>query len=232
MPRTTLFAPLDLTDVPVYARPIVRAFGAIIVGKATREVRKKHDASLVALEGLLKTLSENRKKMESVQMVKGVLIFNAAQFACLAQYDVSALAHDALLAKNEWRRKLYCRLLALTLIESVEDLSEMLGWKFRQNVSAVYNDPLIDNRAKAITRDMANFIKRHNKALREIRLMVSAHREHDATQQIRVIQNLDCAAILEIAAEFVKLNKAVLALLYELMMNASSIFVRLKMMDQ
>ena len=123
----------------------------------------------------------------------------------------------------------YRRLLALTLVESVEDLSQMLGWKFRQVVSGIYNDPEIDKRTKAITTDMAAFIQRHNKVLREIRLTVSAHRDQDAAEQLRVIENLDCAAILKIGTEFVAQNKSVLTLLFDLMTIADSKFLYLKM---
>jgi len=145
------------------------------------------------------------------------------------QYDISILAHDVLLSPNSWKRKLYCRLLAMTLIESVEDVSQMLGWQFRQTVNAIYNDSALDTRITELTRAMGHFQSKNGKALREIRQTVSAHRDHDANTQLRVIEALDCQKLLYLTADFVAHNRKVLDLLYDLITAAEKRFLYLKM---
>jgi hypothetical protein len=230
MPQTRTIRPPAVPDeVPFYARALLKAFQSYIISKAHRQVRKQHAENLVQLENTLKIISETREKMEPY-LPKGAAVYNVAQFAFVIQYDISILAHDVLLSPDGWKRKLYSRLLALTLIESVEDVSQMLGWKFRQTVKAIYNDAALDTRIMELTRAMGHFESKHGKALREIRHTVSAHRDHDAKTQLRVIGGLDCQRLLALTADFVAQNRQVLDLLYDLITAAEKRFLYLKML--
>jgi hypothetical protein len=218
-------------NFPKYARLLLKGLGAVVKAKAHRDVRKRHERNLAQLEKTLKTLRETRAKAEKASMPKAVMIFNAAQFALIVQYDISALAHDALLSPDGWRRKLYCRFLALTLTEAVEDLSEILGWKFRQAVHGVFIDPELDKRTQALTKAMGTFTASYNKLLRELRHNVAAHRDHDASAQLRMIESVDCAQILDVTCEFVEQNRLICDLLLELVTTAQSKFLYLKMFE-
>lgn len=93
-------------EVPAWARPFLKAFQTLVIANAHRQIRKNHAENLRALEATLVTLSASREKFEKAKLVKGVSIFNLAQFAFLVQYDVSALAHDALLTRLSGFRRI------------------------------------------------------------------------------------------------------------------------------
>jgi hypothetical protein len=231
MQRSSALDPPEITlEIPVWARPFLKGFQRLVIANAHHKIRKNHTENLTALENTLATLSSTRKKFESAKLAKGVPIFNLAQFAFLVQYDVSALAHDALLAKSVWRRKLYCRLLAVTLIESVEDLTKLAGWEFTKLVDGVYSDPSVQQRLLSIRQDLHKFLKKYEKMLRDVRQNAAAHRDHDATKQLQIIESLDCDKVLKAAQEFVDQNKQLLAVLYYLVTTAQSRFLYFKML--
>ena len=64
MSKLTMLDSPDLSAVPAYARPFMRAFQSIVIGKAQRTARKRNEESLAELENLLDTLADTRKKLK------------------------------------------------------------------------------------------------------------------------------------------------------------------------
>src|SRR5437762_1895710 len=93
------------------------------------------------------------------------------------------------------------------------------------------NMPELERRTQALTKGMGNFTARNNKLLRELRLNVSAHRNHDASAQFRMIESLDCAQILDVTIEFVDQNRLICNLLLELVTTAESKFLYFRMFE-
>lgn len=124
-----------------------------------------------------------------------VYVNNISQFCTLFNYDLSVLLHDLHFAKSEWKGRLYTRVIVLSIVEFFEDIGQLLGKKFRERISLINNQKVDIEKFNLIAKELNNMRLKHEKALRQIRNAVIAHKEHNTMRQIEIIGELDVGAI-------------------------------------
>ena len=152
---------------------------------------------------VLDVCSEARRLLEKDKNLSAfVPLYNAVQYCGIADLDLSILVHQMMTAETDWRRKLYARLLAMTLVECIEDIESVMGKKFQNTASVVLNGSTHLNEVYEIRSTISKFGKQHGALLREIRNIAAAHRDRDAELQIVVINNTDIKNIWTLSMEF------------------------------
>jgi hypothetical protein len=164
--------------------------------------RKKLNAAVRALE----QVRETRAKLTKYNMPDVLELYDVSQFCIMYAADLTVLTRDMACHQDWWESRLYARLLAMTMLECAEDLPAVLGKKFRDSLAVVVPDDRHRERLSKITSDLSDFRKRHERELRDIRRIAAAHRDHNPSLVISLIEQLDTQALLSMAGELQELQ--------------------------
>jgi hypothetical protein len=193
------FSPPEIDPaVPRIVRPLLKGIGDIIISRAWKQVAKSHAKNIQALQSAIGTSTKYRRFCEDEKLKRPAEIYRISEFLLIGMCDVSILAYDVIRCQPSWRQNLYARLLALTLVEVTEDLTQILGSPFKNKLAEAFNRPELNDQVKGLSR----FLAAHEKELREIRKNVAAHRDHDPAVQLKFITDLDVDSLLDLAREF------------------------------
>jgi len=157
--------------------------------------RKKLGAAVTALH----QVRETRIKLAKYNMPDVLQLYDASQFCIAYAADLTVLTRDMACARDWWEERLYARLLALTMLECVEDLPVILGKKFRNSLAAVVPNNEYKQRLSKISSNLSAFKNRHDRELRHIRQIAAAHRDHDPNVLISLIEQLDMKKLMKMA---------------------------------
>ena len=144
-----------------------------------------------AIEANLVARERTRVLADKNNLQEVIFLININQFVMLFNYDLSVLRQDLFVAEPGWRRKLHARLLALTIVEFLEDVGELLGKSFRTRVAAIGDKTASIDRLNSILKQLNQLRATHEAALRDIRNIAIGHKDKDAKRQFEVINNLD-----------------------------------------
>jgi len=117
--------------------------------------------------------------------------------------DLTILICDTVCRSDRWESHLYGRLLAMTMIECVEDIPQVLGKDFRNALSSVDSDAEKKKRLNEFTSRLADFRKTHEHDLRYVRTIAAAHRDHDVKRQLEVIETIDTRRLMDLSQELI-----------------------------
>ena len=109
------------------------------------------------------------------------------------------------MADTQWRKKLYARLLAMTLVECVEDITQLLGKEFRLSLDKAIAKNDYKQKLNPIVKALIEFKKKHECDLRDIRNIAAAHRDQDAARQLSAINKINPKTLQNLSLEFVEL---------------------------
>jgi len=164
-------------------------------------IERKEEVILGALE----SISATRQKAEKIQFEHVVRLYNASQFCLICELDLSILVFDLSMADTQWRKKLYARLLAMTLVECVEDITQLLGKEFRLSLDKAIAKNDYKQKLNPIVKALIEFKKKHECDLRDIRNIAAAHRDQDAARQLSAINKINPKTLQNLSLEFVEL---------------------------
>jgi hypothetical protein len=159
--------------------------------KVDERVIKSFEENQRAIEENLMACERTRGLAEKNNVQDVIFIININQFVMLFNYDLSVLRQDLLATEAGWRRKLHARLLALTIVEFLEDVGELLGKSFRAKVVETGDKTASIDRLNSILKKSSQLRVTHEKALRDLRNIAIGHKDKDAKKQFEVIRNLD-----------------------------------------
>jgi len=189
-----------------------------ILALPKREFRKKSKRKVHVVTNALRTCSDNCRKIERLEM-HGVRLpeilklYEASQFCLMYEADLTILICDAVCRSERWESHPYGRLLAMTMLECVEDIPQVLGKEFRNALFTLDSDAAKKARLNNFVSQLANFRKTHEHDLRYIRTIAAAHRDHDVRRQLEVIDTIDIRRLMDLSKELV----SILVLFTELM---------------
>lgn len=147
--------------------------------------------------------SETRRLLEKdARFLPFVPLWNAVQYCSVADLDLSILVYQVMIAETGWRRNLNARLLAMTLVECVEDIGSVLGKDFQNTASVILNGNKHLEELRLIRSSISEFRKDHERMLREIRNSAAAYRDKDADLQMVVINSTNAKNIWELSRQF------------------------------
>jgi hypothetical protein len=187
---------------------LLRVIERFILALPRRRMRRASAQKLRATLGALKECAATRTKLAKYDMPHVLRLYDASQFCLMYTADLTVLTRDMTCRANWWESKLYGRLLAMTMLECVEDIPTVLGREFRDSLAATVADDIHRQRISKFSKSLSDFRKRHENELRHIRTVTAAHRDHDAILQVAVIENLDTRELMRMAGELNDLSGA------------------------
>lgn len=128
-------------------------------------------------------------------------LWNAALFINVVSHDLSIVVHDIIRERDDWKRRYQARALALILYEITDDVPTVLGKKFQRAMSVLSVPDDMKKNLNAEKNKFSDFWNEHRELLKEIRISVAAHRDHDAMKQLRVIERIDILDIHSLGAK-------------------------------
>ena len=166
-----------------------------------RRFRYATKKKLAAAAYALKEVANTRKKLEKYSVSDVLCLYDAAQFCIMFDADMTILVRDMCCTSDWWQSRLYGRLLAMTMVECVEDIPAVLGKRFRESMRLVVSGDLQRERIIAISKSLSEFRKRNEAELRNVRRTAAAHRDHNVNVQFDVIDKLDLKKLNALSGE-------------------------------
>jgi hypothetical protein len=165
--------------------------------KTLRE-RRRHDVSLAKTLEIIRR--EHRRAMEA-RLEHYARFYNVALYLLVFERDFTVLKWDGLHATESWKRNLTTRLIGVMVYEAAEDLSQLLGQDFREMLSRFPVDEEQRDSFDCLKRELSRFFKTNRVFLKDMRNFVAAHRDHDASKQLDVIEGIEFARTIGVAGD-------------------------------
>lgn len=125
-------------------------------------------------------------------------VSNAQEFVLLGFRDLSVLAHDVATSER-WRKHLYARCLAVTLVALGERAKKLGGKEMSKVLKRINNGSTLISQLRTQRKQLEGLISQHDEYLRKVRNTTIAHRSERASEQIDLIENLDFNKLLRLA---------------------------------
>lgn len=129
-------------------------------------------------------------------------IYNVGLFIVLLEQDISAYSEAMFFARSEWHRHFFARGLAVLLFEGSKDVPQLLGKEYRQWLKSLDLGDDWFEKLNEIGSSISQFRKSHSAFLSEIRNLVGAHREKNASKQLDVMDKFNSIDIYKLGVEF------------------------------
>ena len=201
---------------------VLKLIEKIILTGPKRKLRLVIERKEEVILGALENISATRQKAEKNQFEHVVRLYNASQFCLICELDLSILVFDLSMADTQWRKKLYARLLAMTLVECVEDITQLLGKEFRKSLDKAIAKNDHKQKLNPIVKALTEFKKKHERDLRVIRNIAAAHRDQDAARQLSIINKIDPKTLQNLSLEFVELLLPFTTMMTEVMIGMAA----------
>jgi hypothetical protein len=201
---------------------VLKLIEKIILTGPKRKLRLVIERKEEVILGALESISATRQKAEKIQLEHVVRLYNASQFCLICELDLSILIFDLSMADTQWRKKLYARLLAMTLVECVEDITQLFGKEFGQSLDKAIAKNDYKQKLNPIVKALTEFKKKHERDFRDIRNIAAAHRDQDAARQLSTINKIDPKNIANLSLEFVELLLPFTTMMTEMMNDMSA----------
>ena len=189
----------------------------LILARPKRKFLLAVESKEKAILSALKKTAAASKSAGKVRLDEHVKLLNAFQFCMICDLDVSILHRDLLMATEPWRQKLYARLLAMTLFESVEDITQLLGKEFRKNLDRAITKNDYKQKLNPIVKALNGFKNKHEHDFRDIRNNAVAHRDQNVERQLATIEKIDPEMVERLSFEFMELLSPLTPMMTEFM---------------
>lgn len=129
-------------------------------------------------------------------------LWNVACYVYITSFDLTIITENLYLTQNEWGRRFFARQSALLIYEAIDDIMNLTGKKFRNMLEQLENAAELKVELKAISTNM-NEYKNHNYLkLQQIRNKSAAHRDHDCTDLLKTIGEINWSGTVELSRQF------------------------------
>lgn len=131
--------------------------------------------------------------------------FNLNVYTSLAYSDIVLLAERIRLTDRRFEKLLYARLLAMIMIEFLDDINRLIGKEFvRELEKNEFNDTV--QIFKDIAKQYSKIKNDNEPLLRTLRNSTSAHKENDALKLVNMVYNIDSSGILNIGIDIINIT--------------------------
>lgn len=121
-----------------------------------------------------------------------------AMYISILSMDLTVLRSRLVLEQDEYLKNVYARQLAILIYEFIQDYPSVFGKQFREIMVNLPNGKEHIKAFNAIGKDINNIRKRHSNMLKEIRIIIAAHRDHDGERQYDIITKLSIDTFIEL----------------------------------
>lgn len=168
---------------------------------------------------LEKAIDENlRVAQEDIENVKILILqnehyktdffnslYNSSIYISIFDMDISVLSEKYILAKREYEKKLFSRIIALTIIEFLDDINPLLGRDLSRQLNEFKQEKYVKP-VREITKKFAKYKNENEEFLRAIRNNTIAHKNKNALQLHKFITEVDSKRIYNLAIELKKIT--------------------------
>jgi hypothetical protein len=143
-----------------------------------------------SIDDICKILTDFKKHKYS----KHDSFLNLCIFSDIISIDLMILLEKVRIANREQEKKLYARVIALTIVDYLDNISVLIG---RDCLTELKNNNMTEflDEFKSIHKKFSNFKKNNERLLRDIRNNTIAHKSKDALKLNQHINNLNVEEI-------------------------------------
>jgi len=156
-------------------------------GRLKRNFRKK----MQTLDSTLSVIVNTLQITEDRDLPHHRCLWNAAGYVNVCSYDLVTILAPSVFDRHKWHSRHQARQAAVLMYEACDDLPVLLGKKFRESlrILGAPDDMFVALNNARIPLD--GFKNENSARLKDIRVHACAHRDHELSQQIRIIRQLD-----------------------------------------
>lgn len=185
-----------------------------------REIIKSEEDELAELrKNLTEAIDENIKiAEEDIQNIKTLLLqnksyqtdffnslYNSSIYISIFDMDVSILTEKFILSKRDYEKKLFARILALTIIEFLDDINPLIGRDLSKQLRDLKQEKFVIP-VREISKKFAKYKNENEQYLRIVRNNTIAHKNTDALELHKFINEIESEEIYNLAIELKKLS--------------------------
>lgn len=187
--------------------------------QARNKLTESVDDSLKLAEEGVRTMEDVFKKYRHFNNKSFDSFFHVCIFSSIVQSDLILLLEKFRLAKRKYEQLLIGRVIALTIIEYIDDINVLIGRDLLKELTTNKHEEFIPP-FKEISKKYA-VLKRDNEALlRSIRNNAIAHKSKDSVKLIKAIYDFDAEPVyllgMEVNSLATKLNDLTTLVFYKL----------------
>lgn len=173
-----------------------------LIQENEKELKKNFKANFETQQKTLEIFQKGIKHAKQNNFSDTKLIWNIAGFINITSLDLKIIAQDLAFAKTNWQKNFYSRQACLIIYETINDLFDLLGKKFRRVLKSQIDDLRIEEELNEQRKKLNEFKKNHFKELKKIRNIAIAHRDQDILIQIKKIEEIQRSEIFNLVFDF------------------------------
>lgn len=180
----------------------------------------------------MNTVQENYQKSKKNRFEHFERVYDVSLYILTFEYDILFLKQSILFCVNDWKKKLYARLLAIQLYEASMDFPKILGRDFRKSLSCI---GILDDemeKLNLIMKKINRFKIKNKDILSDIRNYVGAHRDNRGIKQLEIIEEIDPLEIMKVTAELYQFIKPLISFIIYVTKKMGSFEVILRNMKK
>lgn len=128
-------------------------------------------------------------------------IFNVALYLILLDQDLADFTDDIINATGDRKRAFIAKHEAILLYEASEDITQLVGLKFREAIKELSLSKEQMLKLDAASSNLNEFWRTNREFLRNIRNVLAAHRDHNALQYVEMLEQLQPLKVMHLAAD-------------------------------
>jgi len=133
-----------------------------------------------------------------------IWICDFSYFTLLSSYDLFIIYIDYQKSQKVYQQCFYARQASLLCFELLSDISQHFNRMFNELFLDKITDEELSNISKEL-RSVFHKLKNENESkFKVIRDITSAHRDHDISKQIEIMNNMDVEMIMEFSFQYLK----------------------------
>lgn len=182
-------------------------FGKLLIfflkNKNCRAITRKERRRIPHLEAAIQTLQQEQIKARERGLVHAERIYNVGLYILLVDRDFSVLKVEMVSTFEMWRLRFASRQMALLLYEVCDDLTKLLGKKFRDSLTALKINEAEMQKFNQLCKQLNELKKTNHQFLyHDLRNLVVAHRTQDSIEFLKAIEALDPMKVFKLGGDF------------------------------
>lgn len=187
-------------QVRYWSRRLNRRIRPYVLRYSWLKIKLKERKNTKVLDSALSVMERVARKNDDQLFPASALFLNLALYFLIINKDIQMLKIDAIAHPDDWRRSICLRVMALTIHEW--DVGKVTGKKLSEAMDSVELPLGVREEVRASLRLVNKSQQSARKALKGLRNSVIAHRDANALEQYRMINNLPAREILQAGATF------------------------------
>jgi hypothetical protein len=191
-------------------------------------LRLKYRNTYKDLEKKISIVENATKHTIKYELKEHEYFWNLSGFLLLASLDIKINAEQLAFSKGFGKKEFYIKNLCLIIFEILDDVKGLLGNKFYKTSNSLNISQTLIDEFHAAKKPLSKFRHEHEKSLKIIRNLVSAHRDHNFILQMETFRGLDYTGFMVLVSEFDSIINNLTVPLQKIMLEVTGALVTVK----